>query len=97
MRNIRISTGPAETRDAVRGLVLLAFVMVCLAVHEWFIPTLPPFKGRFSWLSEIAYSVAGQKGLVVLLLALAVALLAIARFMWRHTPNLPSEGWLWSK
>lgn len=94
MKFASITTGPAETRNSVRALVLMAAIAVIMAVYEWFHPSLPPFNSRHAWLWEWAYRVAGTAGLVSLLLAFAVFMLCVARFLWRHTPKKPSDRWL---
>ncbi|MFT3959832.1 hypothetical protein [Propionivibrio sp.] len=90
MKPISIHTGVQETRWFVRVLVMLAVLAIIGAVHEWFVPSAPPFKGRWAWVVDIVFVIAGSTGLVFLWLVLAAALLAFARFIRRHTPELPS-------
>ena len=76
-------------------LVGLALLAVAGGVHEWLKPSAPPFNGRWAWFGEVVFSLAGTIGLVVLWVLLAVALLATARFVWRHTGRVPADRWLW--
>ncbi len=95
MNPVRIHSGAQETRWFVRVFVGLALLAIGSAVHEWFAPSSPPFKGRLAWFGESAFALAGSAGLVFLWLLLAVAMLVTARFVWRHTAKVPSDRWLW--
>lgn len=81
----------------MRGLVALAVAALGLALREWLAPSVPPFTGRLAWIVELAFLLAGPIGLVLLWVLAAIALLAAARFVWRHTPKLPTDSWLWSR
>lgn len=94
MKPIRIRTSIQESRLAIRIVLALAILTLCVAVHELIVPSSPPFKGRLAWIGEIAFWIAGSWGLVAIWLLLATALLLLARFIWRHTPKLTSDKWL---
>lgn len=94
MNPIPIRNGLQQARWLVSLLAVLAGVVLCIAVHELIVPSSPPFKGRLSWLGEMVFHLAGSPGLAFMWLLLAAALLLVARFVWRHTPKKPSDGWL---
>jgi hypothetical protein len=54
------------------GMSVLAGLM---AIHEWDRPSLPPYTGRWSWASQIAYEAFGSRGEFVLLTGLALCAL----------------------
>lgn len=91
---IQIRSGVHEARWFVRILVAVALLMLSIAVHELIVPSSPPFKGRLAWLGELAFNLAGSAGIAVLWLLTAGAILLVARFVWRHAPKSPSDGWL---
>ena len=83
-----------SARWLVRALVLLAMVVAAFGVTEWLNPSSPPFKGRLSWVAEAVVAIVGPSALAFLWFGLGIALLLVARFVWRHTPKLPSDRWL---
>ncbi|MBK8525148.1 MAG: hypothetical protein IPL58_14600 [Betaproteobacteria bacterium] len=95
MKPVEIKTGAQETRWFVRLLAGLALLTVIGAVREWAEPSLPPFKGRLAWIAELAFALAGSYGIIVLWLFAAIALVLSAKFVWRHTPRVPTDKWLW--
>jgi hypothetical protein len=97
MKRVQIFTGAEGSRWFVRTCVAFVVAALYLAVNEWLRPSAPPFTGRLAWIAELVYVMAGPNGLVLLWLLAALALLAIARFVWRHTPKLPTDSWLWSR
>lgn len=94
MKPIRIRSGVEEGRWLVRLLAGLALLAVGFSIHEWSSPSTPPFRGRWSWLFEGIFALAGSPGFVFLWAMAALALAAAARFVWRHTPRAPSDKWL---
>jgi hypothetical protein len=85
----------AQSRSACRGLLLLAFGMVIAAWAAYHDPTPPSSRGRGSWLAGWAYTAFGSSGISALWLIGAALILVVARFIWRHTPKLPSDRLLW--
>ena len=57
-------------------------VLALLGLEEWSSPSRPPFKGRWSWLSQTAYDAFGVRGVFVLLMVLSVAALACGLGLW---------------
>ena len=95
MNPITLRTGAKETRWFVRVLAGFALFAICGAINEWLNPSAPPFKGRLSWVISVVFTLAGPTGLVALWLFGALALAFTARFIWRHTPRVPTDRWLW--
>ena len=95
MKSIRISSEAQETRWFVRLLAGLSVLAIGGAVIEWLVPSAPPFRGRLARITEAVFALTGSPGLIILWLLLAVALAAIASFIWRHTASVPTDRWLW--
>ena len=95
MKPIRIRTGAEETRWFVRLLAGLVIFAIAGAINEWVTPSSPPFKGRWAWVIEGVYSLAGPTGLIGLWLVMAISCATTARFVWRHTARVPTDRWLW--
>lgn len=91
----RISSGMESGRWLVRLLVLLAAIAVAIGAAEWFNPSPPPYRGRLAWVADAAVSLGGAAGVALLWFVLGAALVVAARFVWRHTPKVPSDRWLW--
>lgn len=94
MKPIPLTSGIQEYRWLIRALVLLAIAALGGAVMESMSPSSPPFRGRLSWVAEMAYLLAGQSGLVALWLLVSLALIFLARKVWRHAPRVPGDRWL---
>lgn len=94
MKSIRIRSGVEEGRWLVRVLAGLALLAVGFAIYEWFSPSAPPFKGRWFWLFDGIFALASSAGFAFLWAMAAVALVVVARVVWRHTPRVPSDKWL---
>ena len=90
-----ISSSLESGRRFVRLLVLLATVAVAIGAAEWLNPSSPPFRGKFAWVADAALALLGVTGLALLWFVLAAALFLVARSVWRHTPKVPSNRWLW--
>ena len=90
----RVRTGTESTRWFVRLLVLFALLACFIGVRTWLSPSFPPYEGRLSWVTTVAFSVAGPAGVTLLWFGRATALFLTARFVWRHTPKVPSDRWL---
>lgn len=75
-------------------MVALALLAAGLGFYVWLHPSPPPYNGRLAWVVEAAHWLLGPVGPAVLWLTLAVSLLLLARFVWRHTSRLPSDRWL---
>ena len=89
----RLSDGLFKAKQTVRFSLGLALVFVALAASALFTPSHPPFKGPWSWAREVLYANFGPLGEVLFWSAVAVALLLLARFTWRHTPKRPGDRW----
>lgn len=81
----------ARTRSLVRGLVLVALAVTVTGIITWLSPSPPPYRGRLAWVGEAAYEIVGPAGPALLWLLGAAGLLLAARFIWRHTPKLPTD------
>lgn len=90
----RISNGMESGRWFVRLFVLLAPIAIAIGVAEWLNPSQPPYKGRLAWVANTSVALFGAPGLALLWFVLAVVLVLAARFVWRHTPKVPSDRWL---
>jgi len=81
----------ARARTIVRGLCLVAVLVALAGVFTWLNPSAPPYTGRLAWVVEAAYWLAGPAGPALLSLSASLCILLMARFVWRHTPKLPSD------
>lgn len=60
-----------------RGLIVWHFwlgtsvVTGLVAFGEWQIPSLPPYTGRWSWISQMAYATFGGRGVFLLVFGIA--------------------------
>jgi hypothetical protein len=90
-----ISSSLESGRRFVRLLVLLATVAVSIGAAEWLNPSSPPLRGKFAWAAEATHALLGTTGLALLWFVLGAALILVARFVWRHTPKVPADRWLW--
>ena len=87
----RISSGTESGRWLVRLLVLLAVIAVAIGAAEWLNPSPPPYRGRLAWVADVAFSPGGATGLALLWFVAGASLVVAARFVWRHTPRIPSD------
>jgi len=83
-----------SARMGSRICVGVAAVFGLLAANEWTSPSPRPYRGRWSWLKELAFQILGPAGPALLWAAAAVFLLLLARSIWRHTMKRPSDRWL---
>lgn len=81
-------------RWTVRLCVGLAGALAALGLYRFMNPPRPPFSGRLGWMTEWAVLVLGPSGPAVVLGLVAIAALATARLVWRHTPKRPTDRWL---
>lgn len=93
MKPIRIRSEVEESRLAFRILLALAVASMGKAYCEWVEPSHPPFKGRLSWVWEIAFTLAGEVGIVLIWLGFGFSFVLMASFAWRRRPIIPSDPW----
>jgi hypothetical protein len=85
MEPIPIHSEIRSVRWVVRILAALSVLAFIGAVVQCMEPSVPPFRGRLAWIVEAVFSLMGSAGIVLLWSLLGVALVASARFIWRHT------------
>ena len=85
----------ATSRNFARLCLGLALVAMAIAFSEWLNPSARPYTGRWSWVKEALFSTLGPAGPALLWVGIAVALVAAARIVWRHTSKKPSDRLLW--
>ena len=85
----------ATSRNFARLCLGLALVAMAIAFSEWLNPSARPYTGRWSWVKEALFLTLGPAGPALLWVGIAVALVAAARIVWRHTSKKPSDRLLW--
>lgn len=52
------------------------------AFHEWQIPSLPPYTGRLSGISQMAYRTFGERGVFLLIFGFTACAIAVGIAGW---------------
>lgn len=82
-----------SARRTVRILVGLAVIAAALAAHAYANPSLPTGRGLSGLVLLLISQVAGGQARTLVWLALAVLMLAMARFTWRRADRRPGDRW----
>lgn len=88
-----IPGGPHPGRIFVWSAVAFAVVALGLAIDSWLHPLPLPTARPLRWIASAAYELGGRAALSGVWAVVCLAILMAARFVWRHTPKLPTDRW----
>lgn len=87
-----IESAAESSSRAVKLFLGLALVMASLGIAEYLSPSQPPFSGRYSFFKQTLFTHFGAIGVAGFWFAISASMLAIARYIWRHTPKIPPQA-----